>query len=155
MKILVINGPNLNMLGLREPEIYGKLTLDNINGELVDFAKENNVEIDFFQSNHEGEIIDRIHSANESYDGVVINPAAYTHYSHAIGDAIKSVYVPFVELHISNIFVREDFRSKSVTAPACIGVISGFGDYSYKLAILSIINYLKSKKNLEGYNDIG
>lgn len=145
MKILVINGPNLNMLGVREPEIYGKLTLDDINSSLADFAEENGVEVEFFQSNHEGEIIDKIHSANGKYDGGIINPAAYTHYSYAISDAIKSVSVPFVELHISNIFVREDFRSNSVTASACIGMVSGFGDYSYKLALLSIINYLNFK----------
>jgi len=145
MKILVINGPNLNMLGVREPEIYGKLTLDDINSSLSDFAKENEVEVDFFQSNHEGEIIDKIHSVSGKYDGVIINPAAYTHYSYAISDAIKSVSVPFVELHISNIFIREDFRSNSVTASACIGMVSGFGDYGYKLALLSIINYLNFK----------
>ena len=140
MKILVINGPNLNMLGNREPHIYGNTTLD----DLINFVKDtfiDDFEIDFFQSNHEGEIIDKLHESNNIYDGVVINPGAFTHYSYAIYDAIKSININCVEVHISNIHQRqEDFRKKSVTAGACIGQISGFGFYGYILAINAIIN---------------
>ena len=140
MKILVINGPNINMLGKREPHIYGTETLD----DLIRFVKDTfkkNFEIDFFQSNHEGYIIDKLHDANDVYDGVVINPGALTHYSYAIYDAIKSININCVEVHISNIHNRkEEFRKKSVTAGACIGQISGFGFYGYILAINALAN---------------
>ena len=140
MKILVINGPNLNMLGNREPHIYGNATLD----DLINFVKDtfiDSVEIDFFQSNHEGEIIDKLHESNNIYDGVVINPGALTHYSYSIYDAIKSININCVEVHISNIHSRqEEFRKKSVTAGACIGQISGFGFYGYILAINALAN---------------
>lgn len=139
MKIIVINGPNLNMLGKREPGIYGKGTLE----ELISYIKQkfdNIVEIEFFQSNHEGCIIDKIHEANEKFDGIVINPGALTHYSYAISDAIKSVSVKTVEVHISNIHQREEFRHRSVIANACIGQISGFGFDSYILGINALIN---------------
>ena len=140
MKILVINGPNINMLGKREPHIYGTETLDDLIRFVKDTFKEN-FEIDFFQSNHEGYIIDKLHDANGVYDGVVINPGALTHYSYAIYDAIKSINVDCVEVHISNIHNRkEEFRKKSVTAGACIGQISGFGFYGYILAINALAN---------------
>lgn len=139
MKIIVINGPNLNMLGKREPKVYGNNTLE----DLVSYIKkefDGRVEIEFFQSNHEGDIIDKLHEANENFDGVVINPGAFTHYSYAIHDAIKSINKKVVEVHISNIHDREEFRQKSVTAKACIGQISGFGFYSYILGVNAIIN---------------
>ena len=140
MKILVINGVNLNMLGLREPEIYGGETLQDLENKVSQFANGIGVEVDFFQSNFEGEVVEKIHSAMGEYDGAVINPGAFTHYSYAIHDAIKSVNVPFVEVHISNIYGREEFRHKSVTAAACVGQISGFGFNGYELAILALKN---------------
>ena len=139
MKILVINGPNLNMLGKREPEIYGTMTLEKINEELVDFSKKlsDEIELTFFQSNSEGEIVSKIQSAND-FDGLIINPAAYTHTSVAIADAIKAVSIKTVEVHLSNIFAREDFRAKSYISPAAVGVVSGFGAQSYKMALLGL-----------------
>ena len=143
MKILVINGPNLNLLGTREPEVYGSLTLDDINRELCKYANELGVEIEFYQSNIEGEIVDKIQWAKVNCDGIVINPAAYTHTSVAIRDAISAVSLPAVEIHISNIHNREDFRKNSFIAPVCVGQISGFGLDSYKLGLLALINKLK------------
>lgn len=143
MKVLVINGPNINMLGIREPDIYGKLTYDTMIEKISQEASDLGVEVDFIQSNHEGEIIDALHSAMGRYHGVVINPAAYTHYSLAIMDAIKSVHIPTVEVHISNISNREEYRRKSVTAEACVGQISGMGYYGYVLGIMALIH--KSK----------
>lgn len=140
MKILVINGVNLNMLGLREPEIYGGETMQDLENKISAYSKSIGVEVDFFQSNFEGEIVEKIHSAMGTYDGAVINPGAFTHYSYAIHDAIKSVNVPFVEVHISNIYGREEFRHKSVTAAACVGQISGFGFKGYELAIDALKN---------------
>lgn len=139
MKILIINGVNLNMLGIREPGIYGSENLESLEAQIVSATKGLGVEVDFYQSNFEGEIVEKIHSCMGEYDGVVINPGAFTHYSYAIHDAIKAVNVPFVEVHISNIHTREEFRRKSVTAPACIGQISGFGFYGYEMAIMSLI----------------
>ncbi|MBQ4646157.1 MAG: type II 3-dehydroquinate dehydratase [Candidatus Gastranaerophilales bacterium] len=140
MKILVINGPNINMLGTREPEIYGKTTLEDINKELVEYSKTlGDIEFDFFQSNHEGEIVDKI-QASKGYDGLIINPAAYTHTSIAIADAIKSLELKAIEVHLSNPQQREDYRKISYTASACVGVIAGFGKESYKLALLGLIN---------------
>ncbi|MBO3443763.1 type II 3-dehydroquinate dehydratase [Clostridium sp. CCUG 7971] len=138
MKIIVINGPNLNMLGKREPGIYGNETLDDLTKYVKDEFKDD-LDIEFFQSNHEGCIIDKLHEANEKFDGVVINPGAFTHYSYAIHDAIKSISTKVVEVHISNIHQREEFRQKSVTASACIGQISGFGFESYILGIKSLL----------------
>ena len=135
MKILVINGPNLNMLGKREPEIYGTRTLDDINVSLQN--KFENVQFTFYQSNCEGAIIDAIQNATE--DGIVLNAGAYTHYSYAIHDAIKSVSVPVVEVHLSNLYKREEFRHKSVIASACIGSICGFGEQSYALAVTALL----------------
>lgn len=143
MKILVINGPNLNMLGKREPHIYGNATLKDLENLIKDTFKDK-IYIEFFQSNHEGDIIDRLHESNDTFDGVVINPGAFTHYSYAIYDAIKSININCVEVHISNIHQRqEEFRKKSVTAGACIGQISGFGFYGYILAINAIVNSYK------------
>ncbi len=140
MKIVIINGPNLNMLGIREPGIYGEGTYN----ELLEFigkkADEMGIETDFFQSNSEGAIIDKIQECYGEVDGIVINPGAYTHYSYAIHDAIKSVMIPTVEVHISDIHKREDFRRISVTAPACIRQISGLGWDGYIEAIKVIIN---------------
>lgn len=143
MKIMVINGPNLNLLGIREKNIYGAKDFN----EVVNYIKEEGIrlglEVECFQSNIEGEIINFIHSAYfGKYDGIVINPGAYTHYSIAIYDALKSVEIPTVEVHLSNIYKREEFRHKSVTAPACIGQISGFGEYGYTMALNALINYL-------------
>jgi 3-dehydroquinate dehydratase-2 len=140
MKILVINGPNINFLGIREKNVYGTKDYNSLCSYIKEEGKKLNVEVDTFQSNIEGEIIDRLQEAYEKYDGIVINPGAYTHYSYAIFDAIKSVNIPTVEVHISNIHTREEFRHKSVTAPACIGQICGLGFYGYVLGIMALIN---------------
>lgn len=145
MKILIINGPNLNLLGTREPEIYGTTTLLDVEKEILEYSKTfGGVEIEFFQSNHEGEIIDKIQSAKEAYNGIIINPAAYTHTSVAIADAIKAVNIPAVEIHLSNINAREDFRKKSITASSCIGQISGFGKNSYLAGLFCLVKYLEN-----------
>ncbi len=146
MRILIINGPNINLLGTREPEIYGTLTLEKINNELDNLAKELGVEIITFQSNIEGEIVNAIQKAKSpewNCNGIVINPAAYTHTSVAIRDAISAVELPTVEIHISNIHAREEFRKNSLTAPVCIGQICGFGLDSYKLGLKGLVNYLQ------------
>ncbi|MBR1832698.1 MAG: type II 3-dehydroquinate dehydratase [Ruminiclostridium sp.] len=139
MKIFVINGPNLDMLGKREPEIYGSDTLESINEELAAYCASVGVEPEFFQSNSEGEIIDFIHSAHGIADGIVLNAGAYTHYSIAIRDAIAAVELPCVEVHLSNVHKREEFRHKSIISAVCTGVICGFGKKSYKLAIDALI----------------
>lgn len=141
-KYLVIHGPNLNLLGIRETNIYGSLTLDEINMKLKKAAATNQVELEIIQSNSEGDIIDALHRYRE-FDGIIINPAAYTHYSYAIFDAIKAIQVPVVEVHLSNIHGREDFRRISVIAPACIGQISGFGYISYILALKALLEINK------------
>ncbi len=145
MKILIINGPNINLLGTREPEIYGALTMENINAQLKEYAKELGVEIETFQSNIEGEIVDRIQSAKKDCQGIVINPAAYTHTSVAIRDAISAVALSAVEVHISNIHAREEFRKNSFIAPVCIGQICGFGADSYKLGLKGLVDFLNNK----------
>ena len=134
-RILIINGANLNMLGIREPGIYGSVTYDELTAELTDFAATVGVSVDIVHSNIEGEIVNFIQGAMGVYNGIVINPGAYTHYSYAIYDAVKSIDVPTVEAHISNIHKREEFRDKSVIVPACVGQICGLGIDSYKLAI--------------------
>jgi len=135
MKIMVINGPNLNMLGIREVGVYGNKSYADLEALIEDYAEKSGIEATVLQSNSEGEIIDFIHHALGNYDGIVINPGAYTHYSYAIHDALSSVNIPIVEVHISNIHKREEFRHKSVTAPACVGQIAGLGLRGYLLAI--------------------
>ena len=142
MKILVLNGPNLNLLGTREPEKYGTQTLADIENFLKDEASKLNIEIEFYQSNIEGELVDKIQQAKGVFDGIVINPAAYTHTSVAIRDAFLAVCIPAVEVHLSNIHTREEFRKNSFIAPACIGQITGFGANSYKLGLIAINDYL-------------
>jgi 3-dehydroquinate dehydratase II len=147
MKILVINGPNLQMLGVRRPEIYGSGTLAELEKKLRKISAENGAEIVFFQSNHEGDIVDRIAAARkDEVSGIIINPAAYTHTSIAIRDALESVGIPAIEVHISNIYGREEFRHKSMTAPVCKGVISGLGTEGYEWALRSILNHIKKVK---------
>lgn len=142
IKILIVNGPNLNLLGVREKSVYGSLTLEEINHKVKNFQYNYEVSIDFFQSNNEGEIITAIGEAMYKYSGIVINPAAYSHYSIAILDAIRSVNIPSVEVHLSNIYKREEYRRKSVTAEGCIGVLTGFGYFGYIMAVNAIINYI-------------
>ncbi len=133
--ILVIHGPNLNLLGEREPGIYGEASIDSLNSSIIDRAKEQGLKCEIFQSNHEGAIIDKLHAAREKFDGVIINAGAYTHYSYAIRDAIAAIKIPCIEVHISNVFARDEFRAKSVIAPVCKGSICGFGFGSYYLAV--------------------
>lgn len=144
MKILFLNGPNLNLLGTREPDKYGNQTLKDIENFMHEEASKLNIEINFYQSNIEGELVNKIQEAKGTFDGIVINPAAYTHTSVAIRDAILAVCIPTVEIHLSNIHTREEFRKTSLTAPACIGQITGFGANSYKLGLIAISDYLKS-----------
>jgi len=142
-KILVLHGPNLNLLGLREPEIYGNLTLADVNNLLSQEATNLGVEISCLQSNHEGDLVDSIHRAFENYQGILINAGAYTHTSVAIRDALAGVNLPTVEVHLSNIYRREDFRHHSYIAPIAIGQISGFGVQSYILGLQALINHLQ------------
>ncbi|BFK82248.1 type II 3-dehydroquinate dehydratase [Clostridium baratii] len=140
MKIMVINGPNLNMLGVREKEVYGTKDFKEVIKYVKEEGEKRNLDITFFQSNIEGEIINAIQRAYfENFDGIIINPGAYTHYSYAIHDAIKGVSIKTVEVHLSNIHSREEFRKTSVTAPACIGQISGFGELGYVLAMEALL----------------
>ena len=145
LKIGIINGPNLNMLGKRDQKIYGNLTLEEMNHKIESFAKKEDIKLTIKQSNSEGEIIDSIQHFSSRMDGIVINPAAYTHYSYAIADALKDCPIPAIEVHLSDIFSREDFRKKSVTASACIEQIAGFGYQSYILAIYALQDLLKKK----------
>jgi 3-dehydroquinate dehydratase II len=143
MKILVINGPNLNMLGIREPEKYGSTSLVDIEKELHAYSFELGVGIETFQNNIEGEIINKIQQALNNFDGIIINPGGYTHTSVAIRDAISSVNLPCVEIHMTNIHAREEFRQKSLIAPVCIGQIAGFGKNGYKLALKALVECIK------------
>jgi 3-dehydroquinate dehydratase-2 len=143
LSILVINGPNLNLLGTRETNIYGAITLEDMNSIITENFDENLVKIDFYQSNIEGEIVSKIGNSPKKYNGIVINPAAYSHYSIAILDAIRSIDIPVIEVHISNIYKREEYRKKSVTGEGCIGVISGFGYYGYIMAINYLLKNIK------------
>lgn len=145
-KILLLNGPNLNLLGHREPEVYGNVTLKDIEKKITMLGTKHQFEVICFQSNHEGEIIDQLHSAFENnYKGVIFNPAAFTHYSYAIRDAIASIQLPVVEVHISNVHSRESFRQKSVIAPVTIGQIVGFGSFGYELAFTALVNFINEK----------
>ena len=140
-KILVINGPNLNLLGEREPGVYGSDTYETLCEMIMDRADELNVKCEIFQSNHDGAIIDRLHAARTGFDGVILNAGAYTHYSFAIRDAISAIKVPVVEVHISNVYAREEFRKNSVIAPVCKGSIAGFGLESYLMAMDFLVKY--------------
>lgn len=142
MKIAVIQGPNLNMLGIREQHIYGSMSLEQIHEQLKSAAAQNGVELEFFQSNFEGEIVDRIQECLGTVDGIMINPAAYSHTSIAIKDALSAVNMPVVEVHISNIYRREEFRQKSITAGASTGVISGFGPFGYHMGLIALMQII-------------
>ncbi|MBQ7756292.1 MAG: type II 3-dehydroquinate dehydratase [Oscillospiraceae bacterium] len=142
-KIIVIHGPNLNLLGEREPGVYGNDSFDSINAEIAEKAKSKGFEIEIFQTNLEGGIIDMLHEARLTFDGVILNAGAYTHYSYAIRDAISAIKIPVVEVHLSNIHAREEFRHTSVIAPVCVGQIAGFGKNSYMLAVDALAEILK------------
>lgn len=142
MKILVINGVNMNMLGFRETEKYGTMTLKDLEKDLYAFSFELGIDLETYQSNIEGKIVEKIHSAKDGIDGIIINAGAYTHTSIAIRDAISAVNIPTIEVHMTNIYKREEFRHNSYLAPVCIGQISGFGANSYKLGLKAVIDYL-------------
>lgn len=146
MKIAVIQGPNLNMLGVREQNLYGGMKLEQIHQNMEAFAKQNNLEIEFFQSNLEGEIVDRIQECLGDAQGIIINPAALTHSSISIRDAISAVNLPTIEVHISNIHAREEFRQKSITAQVCSGVIAGFGPFGYHMAMIALMQIFNEIK---------
>jgi 3-dehydroquinate dehydratase-2 len=143
--VLVLHGPNLNVLGRREPEVYGHTTLAEIDARLSELAAEHGAELRTLQSNHEGALIDAIHEATSWADGILINPAAYTHTSVALRDAIAGSGLPAVEVHLSNVHAREPFRHTSWIAPVCLGQISGFGPYSYELGLLALLGHLADK----------
>lgn len=148
MKILVIHGPNLNLLGEREPGIYGTQTYESLNHAILDQAAALGVHCEIFQSNHEGAIIDKLHAARHSADAIVLNAGAFTHYSYAIRDAIAAVKLPCVEVHISNVHAREEFRHTSVLAPVCMGVICGMGGMGYLLAMQGLTDFLQKSAKL-------
>ena len=149
MKIMVIQGPNLNMLGVREQHVYGPMKLEQIHAQMKDFAGQNNADIEFFQSNLEGEIVDKIQECYGEIDGIIINPAAYTHTSIAIRDAIAAVGLPTIEVHISNIHRREEFRKENMVAPVCSSSIVGFGPFGYHLAMIGIIQVVQEVKAVQ------
>jgi 3-dehydroquinate dehydratase-2 len=146
MQILVLHGPNLNLLGVREPKIYGRETLDDINARLKARAAQSNVELRIVQSNHEGVLVDELHAARlAGFNGILINPGAFTHYSYALRDAIAATDLPAVEVHLSNVHKREEFRHTSVSVPVCIGQVMGFGWRSYLLGLEGLLNYLSDQ----------
>lgn len=149
MKIMVIQGPNLNMLGIREQQVYGPMKLEQIHSQMKDFAGQNNVDIEFFQSNLEGEIVDKIQECYGEVDGIIINPAAYTHTSIAIRDAISAVSLPTIEVHISNIHRREEFRKENMVAAVCTSSIVGFGPFGYHLAMIGMIQVIQEVKAVQ------
>jgi 3-dehydroquinate dehydratase-2 len=152
MKVVVIQGPNINLLGMREPHIYGPMRMEDIHENMRTFATQNEIELEFFQSNLEGEIVDRIQECIGNADAIVINPAAYTHTSIAIRDAILSVGIPTIETHISNPARREEFRHTSMVAAACHGTIAGFGPFSYHLALIAAIQIANEVKVIKEAN---
>lgn len=145
-KIMVLHGPNLNLLGTREPEVYGRETLADINAKMISFAEVRSSSVETLQSNHEGQLIDWIHEAMSWADGILINPGAFTHYSYALRDAITASDLPCIEVHISNVQSREVFRRKSVLAAVCVGSISGFGWKSYILGLRALLEYLEDNE---------
>ncbi|MGN1411394.1 MAG: type II 3-dehydroquinate dehydratase [Oscillospiraceae bacterium] len=146
-KILIVHGPNLNLLGEREPNVYGDQSYTALNTMIEDYTKSLGYDCEIFQSNHEGAIIDRLHQARLDCDGVVLNAGAYTHYSYAIRDAIATIKIPVIEVHISNVHAREDFRKNSVISPVCKGTIAGFGRDSYILGVMGLVRMLEGSKN--------
>ncbi len=146
MRILIINGPNLNLLGKREPDVYGSFTLGEINNRISALATELGVEVSFFQSNHEGELVQKIQEAMGAYQAIVINPGAYTHTSIALRDAISSTGIPTIETHISNIYKREEFRQHSYISGVAVGQISGFGPDSYLLALRAAASFASANR---------
>ncbi len=149
MKVVVIHGPNMNMLGLRDQNIYGPMKLEEINAQLKAVAEQNKIEVEFYQSNLEGEIVDKIQECLGDADGIIINPAAYTHTSIAIRDAISAVQLPTIEVHVSNIYRREEFREKSLIAPVCQGQVSGFGPFGYHLGMIGMLQIFSEIKAMQ------
>lgn len=149
MKIVVIQGPNLNMLGVREQQVYGSMKLEQIHAQMKDFASQSGLEIEFFQSNLEGEIVDKIQECYGDADGIIINPAAYTHTSIAIRDAISAVNLPTIEVHISNIHRREEFRKQNMVAPVCTSSVIGFGPFGYHLAMVGMVQIMNEIKAVQ------
>ena len=145
--ILILHGPNLNLLGTREPEVYGSLTLADINQRLVDYGEENGIEVRLFQSNSEGALIDALHEARSWAAGVVFNPGAYTHTSVALRDAIVGIGIPVIEVHLSNVYAREEFRHTSLLAPVCVGKIAGFGWRSYQLGLQALVEMISDNED--------
>ena len=148
MKILVLHGPNLNLLGTREPEVYGSLTLDDINTKIVELGKELGAEIQCFQSNHEGVLVDALHEARTSANGVIFNPGAYTHTSIALRDAISAIQLPVIEVHLSNVYAREEFRHVSMISAVCKGKVVGLGWRSYLLALRALVEIASENQAL-------
>jgi len=153
-KVLILHGPNMNLLGSREPDVYGRTTLEEINQRLNQIGRELSFEVRAEQSNHEGELIEHLHSARIWAKGVIFNPAGYTHSSVALRDAIVGIKLPVIEVHLSNIYAREDFRQRSLIAPVSAGSISGFGWYSYVLGLYALKNILQSQKSPYGESEL-